>query len=114
MSSLLMAAPQQWWVPLTIEVRRLLESRPVDPRAMRNALEWLSLLPGSMPQPYLGVGDDGSVSVEWDRSDNALHVRFAANSAEVYFSGRNGDEFETALDAGEDKIRAALLALAHS
>lgn len=114
MSSLLINAPQRWWMPLIGEVQRLLASRPVDPQALLDSLEWLGGVPSSMPQPYLGVGDDGSVSVEWDRADNVLHVRFEAHGADAYFSGSNGDEFETSLDAGEDKIRAALQALARS
>jgi hypothetical protein len=37
---------------------------------------------------------------------------FEDNSGEIFFQDSNGDEWETPIDAGHDKIRAALRAIA--
>lgn len=105
---------QSWWPQVADQVRRYVDSgAAVDSAvALNEALRWLNELPSFFPQPTLGIAEDRAVSVEWDRAGNVLHVMFTERDAEVYFAARNGDEFETALDAGYDKVMAAIRTLA--
>jgi hypothetical protein len=106
----LLIAP--WRFDFEREAYALAEGQLVDGDAFNAAVNWVVDLPASMPRPQIGLGEDGSVSVEWDRAGNALHVRFEASAAEVYFASDAGDEFETDLGAGQDKIAAALRTIA--
>lgn len=105
---------QSWWPYIADEVRGYLEGGSADTSAvaLNSALMWLTDLPSFFPRPSLGIADDGAVSVEWDRAGNVLHVMFTETDAEVYFSAHDGDEFETALDAGYDKVMAAIRTIA--
>ncbi len=109
--SSVLAQRQPWWPSVSYEIRQMVETYPVDMHALNRSLTWLVNLPRSMPRPEIGFGEDGSVSVEWDRRGNVLHARFERECAEIYFCGANGDEFETSLDAGEDKIRSAVVSI---
>jgi hypothetical protein len=103
-----------WWREI---VQRLVGEAiryPVSKPTLISTLSWLGQLPGGMPQPHVGAGDDGTVSVEWDRRGNHLHVMFEDTSGEVFFQSSNGDEWETPLDAGHDKIRAAIRQIARA
>jgi len=107
---------QAWWDQAVSDLRRGLQGRRVEPEVVNAALRWLASLPGGMPRPSIGVGDDGSVSLEWDRPGGVLHVMFDDIGGEVYFSSaeRDGDEFEAPIDIAADKIRLALIAVAGS
>lgn len=85
---------------------------PVD--AAAKALRWLRDLPPSMPAPHTTVSSDATISVEWDRRGNVLHAMFGADFAEIYFAGSNGDEWETDLGSGQDKVDLAIRTLARS
>ncbi|HVT63699.1 MAG TPA: hypothetical protein VHD81_00910 [Mycobacteriales bacterium] len=105
---------QSWWPDLFDEIRRRVPHREVNPVALAAAVDWLMDLPSGMPKPTVGFGDDRTVSVEWDRGGNVLHAMFSSDDAEIYFAAQNGDEFETVIDAGADKIRAAILTIRRS
>ena len=106
---------QAWWPYVLDEARS--QFAKADPRAiqaLRNALFWLRELPPQYPRPSLGIAPDDTVSVEWHRWGNSLHVLFSGHAAEVYFAAHDGDEFEVALDAGYDKVAAVIRTIARS
>lgn len=103
-----------WWPRVARRTVSEATRCPVSTSTLIRALTWLAYLPGGMPQPHVGAGDDGTISVEWDRGANHLHVMFEDRSGEVYFQASNGDEWDTSIDAGHDKIRAALRAIARA
>lgn len=109
-----MRAQQSWWPHVADQVRTYVETGAARTSAvaLNAALLWLNELPSFFPRPILGIAEDQAVSVEWDRAGIVLHVMFTDTEAEVYFSARNGDEFETALDAGYDKVMAAIRTIA--
>jgi hypothetical protein len=79
----------------------------VQPPAVVNLALWLSSLPAEMPEPFIAIGDDGSISSEWDVHRNSLHVTFFGNADEVYFVSPSGEEWEGTLDA-VDKLSDAM------
>ena len=81
-----------------------------QPRALMNLAQWLSSLPLELPEPFLAVADDGSISSEWDIRGNSLHVTFFDSSDEVYFVSPGGEEWEGTLDA-VDKLSEAMRAI---
>lgn len=106
---------QAWWPYVLDEARsQFAKADPRASQALRSALFWLRELPPQYPRPSLGIAPDDTVSVEWHRSGNTLHVLFSGHEAEVYFAAHDGDEFETSLDAGYDKVAAALRTIARS
>jgi hypothetical protein len=83
----------------------------VQTLALGHLVDWLSNLPAELPEPFIAIGDDGSISSEWDVGGNSLHVTFLDNIDEVYFVSPHGDEWESTLDA-VDKISSAMRAIA--
>jgi hypothetical protein len=83
----------------------------LQPRALGRAAAWIFGLPGSLPDPFVAIGDDGSISAEWDIGKNSLHVTFADDGDEVYHLTSAGEEWESALDA-TDKISSAMRVIA--
>jgi hypothetical protein len=61
-----------------------------------------------MPAPFVAVGDDGSIGLEWDQADNYLYLVFSDDDGEVYWRGANGEEWESHLDAAPDKLSNAI------
>jgi len=92
-------------------VDRALRAPSVQPSALARLVNWLANLPASLPNPFIAIGDDGSVSSEWDISDRSLHVTFFDDGDEVYFSNPDGDEWEATTDA-VDKVSAAIRTIA--
>ncbi len=94
---------------------RLLEltvkSPQVQPDAFARALEWVINLPEALPNPFVAIGDDGSISTEWDAGGNSLHVTFEGDTEEVYFVSPTGEEWESSLDA-VDKLSSAMRTIA--
>lgn len=114
-ASSLVGTSQNWW-PKVLDDLRTQFPRPARHARehLANALSWLGELPEAFPQPAIGIAEDDTVSVEWHRSGNVLHVLFGEADAEVYFSAASGDEFETALDVGYDKVADAIRAIARA
>ena len=83
----------------------------VQPRILSRVLEWIFNLPEGLPNPFVAVGDDGSISTEWDAGGNSLHVTFDDETEEVYFFSLGGDEWESTLDA-IDKLSSAMRTIA--
>src|SRR6266851_5333557 len=38
----------------------------VQPSALVRLVTWISTLPAGVPEPFIAIGDDGSISSEWD------------------------------------------------
>jgi hypothetical protein len=104
----------RWWREILVRTASEVRRHPVTLSTLETALTWLAQLPGGIPRPHIGVGDDGTMSVEWDRNGSHLHVMFEDSTGEVFYQDSNGDEWETSIDAGHDKIRAALRAIARA
>jgi hypothetical protein len=94
---------------------RLLELARRSPNVQRYALarvvEWMLGLPEVLPNPFVAIGDDGSISTEWDVAGNSLHITFDKDAEEVYFFSPDGEEWESSLDA-IDKVSAAMRTIA--
>lgn len=103
-----------WWREMILRIASEVRRHPVNQNTLNSALSWLDQLPGGIPSPHVGAGDDGTISIEWDRNGSHLHVMFEDSFGEVFFQGSNGDEWETSIDAGHDKIHAALRAVARA
>jgi hypothetical protein len=83
----------------------------VQPSALVRVWEWLPNLPEALPNPFLAIGEDGSISTEWDADGSSLHITFDEETEEVYFLSPNGDEWESTLDA-VDKVSSAMRTIA--
>lgn len=96
-------------------VRRIADLAFRYPVAQADALlrlaSWLDGLPANMPSPFLAVGDDGSVSAEWDVSGSSLHVTFYSDFDEAYFVDSRGDEWESSTES-VDKMLSAVRSIA--
>ncbi|MGH3218559.1 MAG: hypothetical protein ACRDPY_07480 [Streptosporangiaceae bacterium] len=95
-------------------LRRLVElglkSPQVQPHTLARVFGWIYSLPEAMPSPFIAVGDDGSISTEWDVGGNSLHVTFEGDTEEAYFFSPTGEEWESSLDA-VDKVSSAMRAI---
>lgn len=87
------------------------KSPNVQPFALARVAAWVIGLPKGLPDPFIAIGDDGSISTEWDTNGSSLHVTFDNDNGEVYFCSPDGDEWESSLDA-TDKISAAMRVIA--
>jgi len=74
-------------------------------------LTWLANLPGALPNPFVAIGDDGSIATEWDVDGSNLHITFDGDTEEVYFFDPHGEEWESTLDA-VDKLSSAMRSIA--
>lgn len=96
-------------------LRRLIElslkSPQVQPFTLARVLGWVHSLPEAMPSPFVAIGDDGSISTEWDVGGNSLHVTFGGDTEEAYFFSPTGEEWESSLDA-VDKVSSAMRVIA--
>jgi hypothetical protein len=65
----------------------------VNPDAFIRALDFLSSVRAPVRRPFVALGDDGSIGIEWDRAGQSLHVSFSSYGDEFYWS--RGDDWET-------------------
>ncbi len=56
----------------------------VQPAAVVALIDWLVSLPNRLPESFIAVGDDGSISAEWDVGGNSFHATFYNEANEVY------------------------------
>jgi hypothetical protein len=66
----------------------------VDDSALDRSLEFLEGLPETMPEPFVAIGDDGSVGIEWEQDAGHLYVSFETTGDEVYWCSSAGVEWE--------------------
>lgn len=83
----------------------------VDERALRRGVEFLAQLPPAMPEPFVAIGDDGSVGVEWEYPAGHLYLTFAGVGDEVYWSPSTGAEWEGPLVRSIPKLVDAIFGL---
>jgi hypothetical protein len=63
---------------------------PLPERVLRNARDFLRVLPGTLPEPLLVRDDDGALAFEWcGENARSLRVRVGADGMLVY-NGRLG------------------------
>src|SRR5258708_4847241 len=79
----------------------------VQPTAVTGLIDWLAGLPNRLPEPFIAVGDDGSISAEWDVRGSSFHATFYSNSNEVYFHSPVEEPWEGSTDATSN-VSAAL------
>ena len=80
-------------------VELAVSSPHVQPQTLVRVIAWLFNLPEGLQNPFVAVGDDGSISTEWDVGGSSLHVTFDDETEEVYFVSPDGEEWESTLDA---------------
>jgi hypothetical protein len=96
-----------------VRVVTLSEQQIVSPEAFERLLSWIGSVPAAVPEPFVAIGDDTSIGLEWSAKGNYLYVTFGPDDeGEMYFQGSNGDEWETTTAAGIDKIDTAFRLLA--
>jgi len=92
--------PPVWLGDVLNEVRRLDKDSALNPVTVRRMVQALIQLPKRSAKPEVGVGDDGSVGLEWDFDD--AHV-------EIYLSNDDDDDaFIVDTDAEDDVIEVPL------
>ena len=69
----------------------------VDERALRRGVDFLAHLPERMPAPFVAIGDDGSVGVEWDYAAGHLYLTFSEAEDEAYWCSSSGTDWEGVL-----------------
>src|SRR5262249_19491 len=65
----------------------------VDESALRRGVRFLAGLPEAMPEPFVAIGDDGSVGAEWEHAAGHLYVTFSQAADEVYWCSADGQEW---------------------
>jgi hypothetical protein len=102
-SSTLLTVNRPAWLSRALSSIFRLASVRVAPRAFLDAAYWLTRLPEWVAAPSVGIGDDLSVSIEWDHGGKTLHVMFIDGSAEAYFEDtETGVEWEMQLGSTTD------------
>ena len=99
-----------WWDAVLTELAWKASQSQADAAALQAGLSWIRDLPIGTPRPTVSVGEDGSVAFEWDRNRRHINVLFENAYGEFYYEDDH-DSWETALDAGADKIDKALRAI---
>jgi hypothetical protein len=107
---LLSTAPRAAWLRRAlVYIIKAIGRREVDDVTAALAGEWLSSLPAWVAEPSIGIGDDGSISIEWDRAEKVLHVMFDEVSTDAYFAdARSGEEWEMTVAADTGPLLNAL------
>jgi hypothetical protein len=101
----------QWLLRAALRLSQLVPRAPyIAPETVTHFVRWLVRLPVGLPEPFIAIGDDGSIGAEWDVGDNNLYVTFDHDATEVYFASDEGDEWEATLDAA-DKVQSAMRAI---
>jgi hypothetical protein len=83
----------------------------VDEAALRRGVRFLSDLPAAMPEPFVAIGDDGSVGAEWEYALGHLYVTFSRVTDEVYWCSADGWEWEDLLVRSIPRLEDAILEL---
>jgi hypothetical protein len=58
--------------------------------------------------PFVALGDDGSVGVEWDHNSDHLNITFSDQGDEVFWLGADGTEWESALGDSIERLDNAI------
>ena len=114
-ASTLVVTPRavDWRLPILRRLLDLMSDRIfVHPQAVVGLLSWIRDLPANMPAPAAAIGDDGSISIEWDAKGVSLHLTFHGGGEEAYFVSDDGDEWEASQVIGMKKVDDAIGRLA--
>ena len=85
---------------------------PPSPETIWSAVSWADSVQEWASRPEVGIGDDDTLSFEWQRGGKHLHVMFQKRDVEAYFAEDDGDQWETTLPAGAEKLVSALSSFA--
>jgi len=103
----------EWLARALVRVVTLSEQQIVSSEAFDRLISWIGSVPAAVPEPFVAIGDDTSIGLEWSANGNYLYVAFGPDDeGEIYFEGSNGDEWETTPVAGVEKIDSAFRSLA--
>lgn len=58
----------------------------VNPDSFVRAVDFISSMRPPVRRPFVALGDDGSIGVEWDKAGYSLHLTFSAYGDEFYWS----------------------------
>jgi hypothetical protein len=95
------------------EIVAAFAAKPVRYATATAAIRWLMALPSWVPRPEMGVGDDGTISIEWDHNAKTLHVMFSFESVEAYFDNpEDNEEWEMSVSTDSVRVRHALRLIA--
>lgn len=101
------------WIDAVVrQIERSASGRDVSVAALTRCLMWVLALPGEVKAPRASVGDDESVSLEWEAGGSILHILFDDRMDEWYFEDPDGNEIESRLGSSSDKLIQALQASA--
>jgi len=81
-------------------------------QAAARAALWLRELPPGAPEPMVFPGHDRTISLEWDRDGETLHVLFDDEGGEWYFESAEGGSQEGTLVGSVQALTQALRDLA--
>jgi hypothetical protein len=99
----------EWKRAVVGRAARLLQCSPsVGFGALGRLVELVDRLPGGMPAPFVTVGDEGLLTLEWDVRGFELHISFSDDCDEVYFRSPAGDEWEGTLAASARRLMSAV------
>lgn len=88
-----------WTNAMLAEVRRFDELNVLSPDTLQRLLQAVSMLPPQMPKPEVGVGDDGTVGLEWSFGGVEFEI-YVSNELEedaFIFADNEGETVEAPL-----------------
>ncbi|MFG1643801.1 hypothetical protein ACGFMK_26210 [Amycolatopsis sp. NPDC049252] len=88
------SAPTSAWVSDALNQMAdwLYRSEFVNPGAFARAVNFISSIRPPVRRPFIALGDDGSIGIEWDRNGHSLHLTFSGYGDEFYWS--RGEDWE--------------------
>ena len=75
------------------------------------SLSFLEELPEAMPEPFVAIGDDGSIGIEWERDVGLLYLTFGQDGDEAYWCSPDGAEWEGSLGSSIPRLVDAMFEL---
>lgn len=104
--------PPAWFASITSQLLEMsVGAEFVDEPALVRALRFLESFPETMLEPFVAIGDDGSVGIEWEENAGHLYLTFAVTGDEVYWCSAAGVEWEAPLRESISQLVAAMFDL---
>lgn len=102
-----------WLFEVLQQVVRLANREYVEPDGLRHLALWLRTLGIAVPKPFVAIGDDGSIGLEWSRGDEYLYLTFGSED-EAYYQAADGEEWEMTGPLNSLSLEPALRSLAET
>jgi hypothetical protein len=97
-----------WLDKAVQDIERSSAGREVSGSALLRCLNWIFTLPNNLRAPEISVGEDGTISLEWDSRGNVLNILFDDRGDEWYFEPDGGESVEDRLESQIDRLSEAL------